>query len=65
MPVSMMSVLERIELTVIGQCERKRLDGYADTVGPLLSGHPRDTKNWPLNRGNRGFRLIEVSNTAV
>ena len=27
------------------------------TVGPLLSGHPGDFENWPLNRGwpfNRG-----------
>ena len=22
-----------------------------NTVGPLLSGHPGDFENWPLNRG--------------
>ena len=27
------------------------------TVEPLLSGHPRDFENWPLDRG---WRFIEI-----
>ena len=25
---------------------------FANRVGPLLSGHPGDFENWPLNRGS-------------
>ena len=33
------------------------------TVGPLLSGHPRDFKKWPLIRGwpfNRGIEYCSL-----
>ena len=36
-------------------CSSSTLNRY--TVKPLLSGHPRDWANWPLNRG---WPLIEV-----
>ena len=41
----------------------KRMDMYQHTVGPLLSGHPRDFRNWPLNRGwpfNRGIEYCSL-----
>ena len=33
------------------------------SVGPLLSGHPRDFENWPLDRGwpfNRGIEYCSL-----
>ena len=37
--------------------------GRQNTVGPLLSGHPRDFENWLLNRGwpfNRGIEYCNL-----
>ena len=38
---------------------KKRI--HVTTVGPLLSGHPGDFENWPLNRGWPLNRSIEYS----
>ena len=44
----------------------KNAKNFATTVGPILSRHPRDFENWPLNRGwpfnrwpfNRGSTVL-------
>ena len=38
---------------------------YRTTVGPLLSGHPRDFENWPLNRGWPLNRVPEFNSSVT
>ena len=36
---------------------------FGNTGGPILSGHPQDFENWPLNRGwpfNRGIEYCSL-----
>ena len=50
-------------LPVINEDWTENVQVHVNTVGPLLSGHPWDFENWPLNRGwpfNRGIEYCSL-----
>ena len=40
-----------LDITNLAENDQNVPSLYRGIVGLLLSGHPRDFKNWPLNRG--------------